>query len=68
MDTIERSVERICQPFAGSILGSNDKREASDDDSSSLAMLSKAGLTKFERRFVGGSQQNDSLASAVLLP
>jgi hypothetical protein len=47
MDTIERSVERICQPFAGSI-SAMTSGEASDDDSSSRN-ASKAGLTKFER-------------------
>jgi phosphatidylinositol 3-kinase len=54
-------LSEICQPFAGSILGSNDKREVSDDDSSSPSMLSKAGLTKFESLRRLGGQQNDSL-------
>jgi hypothetical protein len=53
-------LSEICQPFAGSILG-NDKRDTSDDDSSSPSMLSKAGLTKFESLRRLGGQQNDSL-------
>jgi hypothetical protein len=54
-------LSEICQPFAGSILGSNNKRETSDDDSSSPFMLSKIGLTKFESLRRLGGQLNDSL-------
>jgi hypothetical protein len=53
-------LSEICQPFAGSVLGNNDKRETSDDDSSLPSMLSKTGLTEFEMlRRLG--QLNDSL-------
>jgi hypothetical protein len=44
-----------------SVFGSNEKRETSDDDSSSPSMLSKAGLTKFESLRRLGGQQKDSL-------
>lgn len=51
-------LSEICQPFAGSILGS-ERRSSSDMNFPS--MFSKAGLSKYESLRRLGGQQNDSL-------